>query len=69
SPFTAIHLENMLRVAAAGGIIVPAAPAFYTRPKTLDDVIDHTVGKVLDMFRVDHGLYPSWKGPRPSGRR
>jgi len=66
APLTTIHLENMLRVANAGGIIVPATPAFYTRPKTIEDMVDHTVGKVLDIFKVSHKLYPGWNGPSPA---
>ena len=66
APLTTIHLENMLRVANAGGIIVPAAPAFYTKPKTIEDMVDHTVGKVLDLFHVNHKLYPRWNGPSPA---
>ncbi|HZW85357.1 MAG TPA: hypothetical protein VFE91_05600, partial [Nitrososphaerales archaeon] len=43
-----------------------ATPAFYTRPKTIEDMVDHTVGKVLDIFKVSHKLYPGWNGPSPA---
>ena len=69
SPLTTIHLENMLKVASAGAILVPAMPAFYTRPRTVDDIIDHLVGKVLDAFKIKHTLYARWMGARVSAQR
>jgi len=54
------HLSLMLNVADAGGIILPPIPAFYFLPKTMDDLINHTVGRVLDVFGVDHSLFNRW---------
>jgi 4-hydroxy-3-polyprenylbenzoate decarboxylase len=54
------HLSLMLNVADAGGVILPPIPAFYFLPKTLDDIINHTVGRVLDVFEIDHRLFNRW---------
>ena len=62
TPLSKIHLENMARLADAGAVILPAMPGFYHRPKTMDDLIDHVVGKVLDQFDIDHGLFKRWGG-------
>ncbi len=56
------HLRNMLRAARLGGIIMPPVPAFYHKPGSVQDIIDHTVGKVLDLFRIEHRLYERWGG-------
>lgn len=63
TPLTTIHLENMLKVANAGAVIVPAMPGFYHKPKSVDDIVDYMVGKVLDIFGVEHELYRRWNGP------
>ena len=60
TPFSVIHLENMLTLARLGVSILPANPAFYTRPKTLQDMIDFVVARVLDQLRVAHQLSPRW---------
>jgi 4-hydroxy-3-polyprenylbenzoate decarboxylase len=62
TPMTLIHLENMERIARAGATVVPAMPAFYQRPKTLDDVINHFVGKVLDLLGIENNLFDRWEG-------
>ncbi len=54
------HLDLMRRVAGLGGIILPPIPAFYHGPKTIEDIVDHTVGKMLDLLHVDHNLYKRW---------
>jgi 4-hydroxy-3-polyprenylbenzoate decarboxylase len=54
------HLELMLKVTQMGGIILPPLPAFYFNPKTIDDLINHTVGRVLDLFGIDHHLFERW---------
>ena len=64
TPLTTIHIENMLRVAQAGAVVLPAMPGFYDRPKTVDDLIDHVVGKVLDVLNIEHDLYGQWTGPK-----
>jgi 4-hydroxy-3-polyprenylbenzoate decarboxylase len=66
APYSSLHLENMLRLSRLGAVILPASPGFYHRPKTLDDVVEHVVGKVLDTLRVPHSVGARWKGlPRP----
>lgn len=62
TPLSAIHLENMLKLARLGAAIVPAMPGFYSGVQTLDGMIDFVVGKVLDQFGVVHALYPRWTG-------
>lgn len=62
------HLKQMLDLAQMGAILLPPVPAYYHRPKTLDDIINHTVGKILDIFQIEHSLFMRWKGmPAPSG--
>jgi len=56
------HLELMSRVAGLGGIILPPIPAFYHSPRTIDDLLDHTVGKILDLLGIDNSLFTRWKG-------
>lgn len=56
------HLRHMTAVAEMGGIILPPAPSFYHRPKTIMDVVDQTVGKVLDQFEIEHALFRRWSG-------
>ncbi len=61
------HLQLMLRATDMGAIIFPPLPAFYHRPKTIEDIVDHTVGRVLDLFGIDHALFARWRGqPLPS---
>ncbi len=59
-PYSLVHIKNMAAVTQAGGTIVSAAPGFYNHPKTLDDVIDFVVGKVLDAMGVSHELVERW---------
>jgi 4-hydroxy-3-polyprenylbenzoate decarboxylase len=54
------HLQLLLRVAKLGAMILPPVPAFYYRPRTIEELIDHTVGKLLDALGVDHDLFPRW---------
>jgi 4-hydroxy-3-polyprenylbenzoate decarboxylase len=61
APYSVIHIENMLRVARAGGIILPASPAFYHKPKSVQEMVDFVVGKVLDALRIEHELFKRWK--------
>lgn len=60
TPLSAIHLENMLRVTRAGAIVMPAAPGFYHRPRTIDDLVNFVVARVLDHFGVPQQLAPRW---------
>jgi len=62
TPLSKIHLQNMTTLADAGAVILPAMPGFYHRPKTMEEMIDHVVGKVLDQFNIDHGLFKRWAG-------
>jgi 4-hydroxy-3-polyprenylbenzoate decarboxylase len=68
SPLSVIHLDNMLRVAKAGAIVAPPVPAFYARPATLDEMVDHTVGRALDQLGVAHELVRRWGERRRAGR-
>jgi len=54
------HIELMLQVSRTGAVIFPPVPAFYSHPKTIDDLINHTVGKILDLFQIDHDLFERW---------
>ena len=60
TPLNAIHLEHMLKLARLGVRLVPAMPAFYQKPQTLDDLVDFVVGKVLDSIGVEHALFRRW---------
>ncbi len=59
------HLKSMERLAEMGSIIMPPIPAFYHRPKTVQDIVDHTVGKMLDIFDIEHDLFQRWDGIGP----
>ena len=60
TPLNIIHLRNMERTATAGAVILPPSPAFYTDPKSVEDIVNFVVGKVLDCFDVEHELYKRW---------
>ncbi|BBD72135.1 flavin prenyltransferase UbiX [Sulfodiicoccus acidiphilus] len=64
TPYNLIHIRNMYIAARAGAIIMPASPAFYHRPTTMQQLVDQVVGRVLDMFGVEHNLYRKWSGPQ-----
>jgi len=56
------HIRNMERLCEMGAIIMPPVPAFYHKPKTIQDIIDHTIGKPLDLFYIKHNLFQRWSG-------
>lgn len=60
TPLSLVHLRNLTALAEAGAIIVPAMPAFYQRPETLDDAVNFVVGKVLDVLGIEHDLFARW---------
>ena len=60
TPLTAVHLKNMLAVTEMGAIVAPPVPAFYAKPLTLDDMVDHTLGRVLDLFGLESGTVRRW---------
>lgn len=62
TPLHAGHLRNMTTLAELGAIIAPPVPAFYTMPKTIDDLVDHTVGRVLDLLQIENDLATHWQG-------
>jgi 4-hydroxy-3-polyprenylbenzoate decarboxylase len=63
TPLSAIHLENMLRLARAGALILPANPGFYHHPRRVDDLVDFVVARVLDQLGVEHRLMARWGEP------
>lgn len=62
TPFNQIHLRNMLSLAQMGVHIVPAAPGFYHKPESIDDLVNFVVGKVLDLLNIEHNLFKRWGG-------
>ena len=63
SPLNLAHLRNMTAATEIGAIVCPPVPAFYTKPASIDDIVDHTVGRVLDLFDIDsHQLVQRWQG-------
>jgi 4-hydroxy-3-polyprenylbenzoate decarboxylase len=65
TPLHLAHLRNMVAVTEMGGIVCPPLPAFYLRPQTVEDVVNHSVARVLDLIDVDHQLAPRWQGLEP----
>jgi len=62
TPLSQVHLENLLRMARLGALVLPASPGFYHHPRTLQDLVHHVVGKVLDALGLPHALAERWKG-------
>jgi 4-hydroxy-3-polyprenylbenzoate decarboxylase len=56
------HLRQMVKLAEMGAVIHPPLPAFYFRPRSVDDIVNHTVGRILDHLEVEHNLFPRWEG-------
>ena len=61
TPYSAIHLENMLRLTHAGAIVLPASPGFYHRPRSIDELLDFVVGRILSHLEVPHRIGPRWQ--------
>ncbi len=61
TPYSAIHLENMLRVTRAGATVLPASPGFYHGPATIQDLVDFVVGRVLSHLGLPHAVGPRWQ--------
>jgi flavin prenyltransferase len=62
TPFNLAHLRNMTSVTEMGGIVFPPLPSFYHRPATISEMVDHTIGRVLDLYGLEHALAPRWPG-------
>jgi flavin prenyltransferase len=60
TPLSRIHLENMLKLSQIGAIVLPAMPGFYHKPNSIDDLIDHIVGKILDQFSIGQNMFRRW---------
>ena len=72
TPLHVGHMRTMLQLSEMGGIVAPIVPAFYTRPKSIEDIVDHSIGRLLDLFDIDLGTVHRWKEPEstePSGMR
>ena len=65
SPLHLGHLRHMERLTEMGALILPPVPAFYTQPRTIEDIVDYTVGKMLDTFDIEHNLFLRWSGNTP----
>lgn len=63
TPLSAVHLRNMLTLTEMGAVILPPMPAFYQKPQSVADIVDHTVGKILDSLGFEHQLFERWTGP------
>jgi len=68
APLSDIHLENMLKLSRMGAVMLPPMPAFYNRPRTVDDIVDHTVSRVLDQFGLDARGSERWSGEMGVGQ-
>ena len=67
APLSDIHLENMLRLSRMGAVVMPPVPAFYTKPQTLDDIVNHTVARLLDQFGIEVPALARWTGEMGTG--
>ena len=67
TPLGVIHLENLLRLARLGAVVLPAMPGFYHRPRGVEDLVDHVVQKILDRLGVEHAVGRRWEGIAPPG--
>ena len=67
TPLSVIHLQNMLTLCKCGVVILPAMPGFYHKPKTIEDLADHLIGKVLDQLEIEHSIFERWGGTSKDG--
>ena len=67
TPLHGGHLRTMTALFDMGAIIAPVVPAFYNRPQTIDDIVNHTVGRLLDLFGIETGIVKRWQGSPPEG--
>ena len=67
TPLNLAHLRNMIAVTEMGAVVCPPVPAFYNRPQTIDDLVNHTVGRTLDLFDIPHALMQRWDGMKGAG--
>lgn len=63
TPLSLVHLRNLVAVTEAGATVLPPVPAFYHQPESIEDILAHLTGKVLDQFGIDHELFARWQGP------
>ena len=66
TPLHTLHLRTMVSLAEAGAVIAPPVPGFYARPRSVDDIVNHTVGRVLDLFGIEAGVVKRWQGGQAS---
>jgi len=69
TPLSLIHLENMVRVKRAGAHVLPPVPGFYLKPRSIDEVCDFIVGKILNLLGIEHELFAPWDGSIPPAPR
>lgn len=62
TPYSSIHLENMLKLSQAGAVVMPASPGFYHKPKTIDELVEHLCFRILDQFDIPHPSHSAWTG-------
>lgn len=65
TPLSLVHLKAMVAATEAGAIVMPPVPAFYTKPTSVEEIVDHIVGRALDLFDLEAGLVTRWQGARP----
>ncbi len=68
-PLSSLHLENMLKLSRAGAVIMPPSPGFYNAPRTIQDLVDFVVARILDHLQIEHALQPRWGLPDATGDR